>query len=71
MPGIVLVSTGYDIHKKDPLSGIRVSDEGIRGIVRAIILSTATPVVFVLEGGYSLPALGESVKITLEEMLNN
>ena len=71
MPGIVLVSAGYDIHKKDPLSGIRVSDEGIRGIVRAIILSTATPVVFVLEGGYNLPALGESVKITLEEMLNN
>lgn len=36
-PDIILVSAGYDIRTEDPLSGIRVSDEGIRGIVNAIL----------------------------------
>ncbi len=66
-PDIVLVSAGYDIHKDDPLAGIRVSDEGIRIIVRSI-LSFAAPAVFALEGGYDLDALAASVAITLEEM---
>jgi len=67
-PDIVLVSAGYDIHKDDPLAAIRVSDEGIRIIVRAI-LSFPAPAVFALEGGYDLNALAASVLITLEEML--
>jgi acetoin utilization deacetylase AcuC-like enzyme len=68
-PDIVLVSAGYDIHKDDPLSDIKISDEGIRGIIHSIILCSSVPVVFALEGGYNLSALGESVKITIEEML--
>ncbi len=67
-PDIVLVSAGYDIHKDDPLAAIRVSDEGIRLIVRSI-LSFNVPTVFALEGGYDLNALATSVMITLEEML--
>ena len=67
-PDIVLVSAGYDIHRDDPLASIRVSDEGIRVIVKAI-LSHPAPAVFALEGGYDLDALAASVLITLEEML--
>ncbi len=66
-PDIVLVSAGYDLHKDDPLAAIRVSDEGIRIIVRSI-LSFPAPSVFALEGGYELDALAASVAITLEEM---
>ena len=67
-PNIVLVSAGYDIHKDDPLAAMRVSDEGIRVIVKSI-LSFPAPSVFTLEGGYDLNALATSVLITIEEML--
>ncbi|HAM50885.1 MAG TPA: histone deacetylase [Nitrospiraceae bacterium] len=67
-PDIIMVSAGYDIHQDDPLAATRVSDEGIRSIVRGI-LSFSLPTVFVLEGGYDLAALGRGVLITLEEMM--
>lgn len=70
-PDILLVSAGYDIHRDDPLSAIRVSNEGIRSIVRGIVSSSELPVVFALEGGYNLTALGESVLITIEEMMKD
>ncbi len=68
-PDLLLVSAGYDIHADDPHANIRVSGEGIRGIVGSILSCSNAPAVFVLEGGYDLPSLGESVKITVEEML--
>ncbi|MEW6067315.1 MAG: histone deacetylase [Nitrospirota bacterium] len=73
-PDIIIVSAGYDIHEKDPLSDINVSNEGIRGIVRGIVSCSlhagrSIPVIFSLEGGYNLHALSESVMITLSEML--
>ena len=76
-PDIIIVSAGYDICSEDPLSGIKISREGIRGIVRGILLSSIqtqnsiTPVIFALEGGYDLSALAESVLITIEEMFSN
>lgn len=77
-PDIILVSAGYDIRTEDPLSAIRISKEGIREIVRGILScskislsSPEIPVIFTLEGGYDLEALGESVKITIEEMLRD
>ena len=68
-PDMILVSAGYDIRAEDPLSGIRVSDEGIRGIVNGILSCAEVPVIFALEGGYDLQALGKSVLLTIKEML--
>ena len=74
-PDIILVSAGYDIHVSDPLSGIYVTKEGMTQIVRGILLRSTTtympslPYVFVLEGGYDLHALRESVAITVTELL--
>jgi acetoin utilization deacetylase AcuC-like enzyme len=68
-PDIILVSAGYDIHKYDPHANIRVTHEGIHGIVRSILTSADVPMVFVLEGGYDQKSLCDSVKITIEEML--
>ena len=68
-PDITFVSAGYDIHKNDPLADIRISDDGIRGIVHSILSYSPNPFIFALEGGYNLSALGESVRITIEEML--
>ena len=71
-PDIVLVSAGYDLHANDPLAGLRVTNEGIRTIVKTIVGSKKNvPHIFCLEGGYSLTALSESVLITLKEMLNS
>ena len=68
-PDLILVSAGYDMHKDDPLSHINVSTEGVRSIVKSILQSSYAPKIFVLEGGYNLSALAESVNVTLEEML--
>src|SRR5208337_3631405 len=72
-PDMILVSAGYDIHAHDPLAGLSVRDEGIRSIVSCILSSPSGPVniptIFVLEGGYDLNALSDSVRITIEEML--
>lgn len=68
-PDIILVSAGYDIHKNDPLADIKVSDDGLRGIVHSILTCSSNPFIFSLEGGYDLPSLGEAVRITIEEML--
>jgi acetoin utilization deacetylase AcuC-like enzyme len=74
-PDIILVSAGYDIHLNDPLSGFKVTNEGMRSIVRGILLRSTTtylppmPYVFALEGGYDLKALGDSVLHTVRELL--
>jgi acetoin utilization deacetylase AcuC-like enzyme len=68
-PDLILVSAGYDIHANDHHANIRVTHEGIHGIVRSILTSADVPMVFVLEGGYDHASLCDSVKITIEEML--
>jgi len=69
-PDIILVSAGYDLHRDDPLTNLMVSTEGVGKIVEYILKSYSVPFLFMLEGGYNLEALGESVKITLEKMMN-
>lgn len=69
-PDIILISAGYDLHADDPLAGIRVTDNGIRNIVKCILDSKKNiPYIFCLEGGYNLKSLAESIIITIEELL--
>ncbi|MCK5854061.1 MAG: histone deacetylase [Sulfurovaceae bacterium] len=68
-PDIILVSAGYDLHESDPLANLSVTTEGIRDIVRSILDLGDKPVVFMLEGGYSVTDLGWNVVATVEEML--
>ena len=68
-PDIILVSAGYDLHESDPLAQLNVTTEGIAKIVRLILNSADVPFIFFLEGGYDVDALGENVRVTLEEML--
>jgi len=67
-PDLILVSAGYDLMAEDPLSSIRISDEGIRFIIRSI-LGQGIPSIFCLEGGYDLTALSRAVVITIEELI--
>ncbi len=70
-PDLVLVSAGYDIHVNDPHADIRITNDGIRAMVHSILCCCRVPLVFVLEGGYNLTALADSVVITIEEMLKD
>ena len=68
-PDILLVSAGYDLHESDPLASLDVTTDGIKQMVRTILDLDSIPCIFFLEGGYDVKALGENVKVTLEEML--
>ncbi len=68
-PEIILVSAGYDLHRDDPLTGLEVTDEGIRFIIEQLLLSSkelSVPILFTLEGGYNLYALERCGRITFE-----
>jgi len=69
-PDIILVSAGYDLHESDPLAQLDITTNGIRGVVRRILdLDSTLPIIFMLEGGYSIRDLGLNVLATIEEML--
>jgi acetoin utilization deacetylase AcuC-like enzyme len=68
-PRIVLVSAGYDAHVRDPLASCEVTRVGyarMAASVRALADDLGVPLGIVLEGGYDLVALSESVVATLE-----
>jgi acetoin utilization deacetylase AcuC-like enzyme len=68
-PGLVLLSAGYDAHFRDPLASCEVTRDGyaqMAASVRAMADDLGVPLGVVLEGGYDLEALAESVLATLE-----
>lgn len=69
-PDIVIISAGFDAHYKDPLGDMRLTEEGFAYITDVILKATpkAKGFIFLLEGGYSLDGLAESVKEVLLTM---
>lgn len=68
-PEIILVSAGYDAHASDPLGGMRLETESF-GRFAATLASLgrevgAAPLALLLEGGYDLEALTDSVAATM------
>jgi acetoin utilization deacetylase AcuC-like enzyme len=71
-PQFVLVSAGFDAHRRDPLAGMNVTEAGFAQLAR-LLLQIARDVcrnrlVAVLEGGYDFEALARSVGAVLGEM---
>jgi acetoin utilization deacetylase AcuC-like enzyme len=69
-PQMILVSAGFDAHRRDPLGGLNLTDDDYRWVTR-IIVDAANEfakgrVVSTLEGGYDLNALARSVGAHLE-----
>ncbi|MBC7795193.1 MAG: histone deacetylase [Clostridia bacterium] len=61
-PELVIVSAGFDAHIRDPLASCEVTTQGYRRMAERILERAGeTPVAFVLEGGYDVEALAESV----------
>lgn len=68
-PDLILISAGFDAHINDPLSDTRVTAEGFKHL-SAIVSQIAetkcnSRIVSVLEGGYNLQGLAESVEAHL------
>lgn len=68
-PDLLLVSAGFDAHRHDPISRMTVSTEGF-GLLTQNVLSIADSqdarIGFVLEGGYGLDTLSDSVEMVAE-----
>ncbi|MFB6312165.1 MAG: histone deacetylase family protein [Salinirussus sp.] len=68
-PGLVIVSAGFDAHEHDPISRMRLPTEGygqLANAVRELASDTDAALAFVLEGGYGLDTLSESVRTVHE-----
>ncbi|MFB6139307.1 MAG: histone deacetylase family protein [Halosimplex sp.] len=68
-PDLVLVSAGFDAHEHDPISRMRVSTEGYGLLAQRVDEFTDridAGLGFVLEGGYGLDTLTESVRTVHE-----
>jgi acetoin utilization deacetylase AcuC-like enzyme len=69
-PGMILVSAGFDAHVDDLLGGMDLRSDSFRRFAALISALSSelggAPPAFVLEGGYNLDALTESVAATMQ-----
>jgi acetoin utilization deacetylase AcuC-like enzyme len=71
-PQFVLVSAGFDCHRRDPLGSMEVTEAGFAAMARSlqsVARDTAEGrIAAVLEGGYDLDAIRGSTEAVLDEM---
>lgn len=71
-PELILISAGFDAHQDDPLAGLNWSTEDFIWLTREICKIAAQTcegrVVSVMEGGYDLTSLAESVTAHVKEL---
>ena len=74
-PDILMVSADFDAHVDDPLAGMRLSTEFYGEMTQMLVESSEKHcrgrIISVLEGGYNLQALRESVKNHLMVLSND
>jgi acetoin utilization deacetylase AcuC-like enzyme len=72
-PELVLLSAGFDAHRRDPIGSLGLESEDFAELTRLVLQVADTHcqgrLVSCLEGGYDLEALAESVQAHLEELL--
>jgi acetoin utilization deacetylase AcuC-like enzyme len=71
-PDWILVSAGFDPHRRDPLGGMDVTEDGFAAMARQLLRLAekyaAGRIAFLLEGGYDLAGLKKSVAAVLSVM---
>jgi acetoin utilization deacetylase AcuC-like enzyme len=71
-PEWILVSAGFDPHRRDPLGGMDVTEEGFGAMAQKLLVLGEKfadgRVAFLLEGGYDLAGLRDSVVAVLDAM---
>jgi acetoin utilization deacetylase AcuC-like enzyme len=73
-PGLIAISAGYDAHRDDPLASCAVETEAygeMTAAIREVAAELGVPVLVCLEGGYSPPALADSVLATLAALADD
>ncbi len=69
-PDWILVSAGFDAHRRDPLAGMEVTEEGFAGMAQRLLgladRFADGRITFLLEGGYDLAGLRDSVAAVLD-----
>jgi acetoin utilization deacetylase AcuC-like enzyme len=64
-PDLILISAGFDAHERDPLGGLRVLEQDFAEVTKRLMeiadQRCKGRIVSLLEGGYDLEALGNSV----------
>ena len=70
-PTWVLVSAGFDAHRSDPLAGLALTAADFANLATAVTRLAPRPgrLLLVLEGGYNLSALRDSVGATLAALV--
>jgi acetoin utilization deacetylase AcuC-like enzyme len=70
-PDWLLISAGYDAHRKDPLGGLMLESEDYRAMAASLAsITPARRTIAFLEGGYDLGAVAESARLTVEGTLD-
>ena len=74
-PEFILLSAGFDAHKDDPLAQINLESKDYYTLTKRILMLAkelcGAKVVSILEGGYDLNALKESVNYHVKSLLEN
>lgn len=72
-PELILISAGFDAHRDDPVGSLHLETEDygeLTSVVKQIAdRYTGGKIVSVLEGGYNVERLADSVAVHLEELL--
>ena len=73
-PDLIIISAGFDAHEKDHLASMNITSDGFYRMTRLVCEAAESvcegKILSVLEGGYNLKALGESVVLHLKGLLN-
>ena len=73
-PEVILISAGFDAHKRDPLANINLESKDFFEITKKIVklanIHSDGRIISFLEGGYDLTALSEGVKEHLDALDN-
>jgi acetoin utilization deacetylase AcuC-like enzyme len=71
-PQWILISAGFDPHRRDPLGGMEVTENGFAAMAQALVelahQYAGGKIALLLEGGYDLLALRHSVAAVLEAL---
>ncbi|KAM5145734.1 protein deacetylase HDAC6 [Mantella aurantiaca] len=70
-PQLVLISAGFDAARGDPLGGCRVSPEGYAHMAHLLMGLAGGKVVVILEGGYNLTSISESMCMCTRTLLGD
>jgi acetoin utilization deacetylase AcuC-like enzyme len=72
-PDLILISAGFDAHERDPLASLRMQAEDFAWVTQELMKSAQKNcegrLVSVLEGGYDLQGLSDSVSAHVQELM--